>query len=186
LDYRFVYPGSDGGFFGLRKAKAHEPHVPPAVNVRDQVAELERLVGGPIPLSLRAFFELVGEVNFNGDHPTLAPRESDFTPDPLMVCNVEDALAMVDSYERDEDEPAAIEFAPDALHKANVSGGGPYSIAVPQAAADGHVDDEPNDVTFVEYLRIAILGWGGLPGWKDANIAPPSEIERLSENLVQF
>ena len=142
--------------------------------------------GVRFPLSLRAFFELVGEVNFNGDHPTLAPREFDLAPDPLIVCSVGDAIAMVDLYERDDDEPTAIEFAPDALHKANVSGGGPDSIAVPQAAADAHVDDEPNDVTFVEYLRIAILGWGGFPGWKDANIAPPPEIQQLRDDLVRF
>jgi hypothetical protein len=186
MDYRFVYPGSDGGFFGLRKANAHEPHVPPLGNVRVQVAELEHLVGGPIPLSLRAFFEVVGEVNFNGDHPALAPKRSDLAPDPLMMCSVEDAVAMVDSYERDDDEPAVIEFAPDALHKANISGGGPYSITVPQAAADAHVDDEPNDVAFVKYLRTAILSWGGFPGWKDANLPPPSEIERLRDDLVRF
>ena len=186
MDYRFVYPGSDGAFFGLRKAKAHEPHTPPPANVRVQVAELERLVGGPIPLSLRAFFEVVGEVNFNGDHPALAPRGSDLTPDPLMVCSVEDAVAMVESYERDDDELAAIEFAPDALHKANISGGAPYSIAVPQAVADVHVDDEPNDVTFVEYLRIAILGWGGFPGWNDTRLAPPPEIGRLRDDLIRF
>jgi hypothetical protein len=186
MDYRFLYPGSDGGLFGLGKAKAHEPHLPPPSDVRAKIAELESLAGGPIPLSLRAFFEVVGEVNFNGDHPALAPKGSDLTSDPLMVCSVEDAIAMADSYERPDDELAVIEFAPDALHKANISGGAPYSIEVPNPAADAPVEDEPHGVSFVAYLRLAILGWGGFPGWEQTELAPPPEIERLRDQLVRF
>lgn len=186
MDYRFVYPGSDGGFFGLRKAKAHEPHVPPAADVRAKIAELEDLAGGPIPLSLRAFFEVVGEVNFNGDHPSLAPKDSEPAPDPIMVCSVDDAIAMLESADWDDDEPRLIEFAPDALHKANISGGSPYSIEVPSPAADARVEDEPHDTSFVGYLRIAILGWGGFPGWEESKLAPPPEIERLRDQLIRF
>ena len=186
LDYRFVYPGSEGGFFGLRKAKVHEPLVPPTADSRSQVAELEELVGGPIPLSLRAFFSLVGEINLNGSHPSLAPVDSDVAPDPLMVCSVEDAIAMIDSEVRDEDEPARIEFAPDALHKANVSGSGPYFTEVPAEGADGIVQDAPVDGTFVEYLRHAILQWGGFPGWAEAGDSVPAEIAELRAGLIAF
>ena len=48
--------------------------------------------------------------------------------------------------------------APDALHKANVSGGEAYMIALPAAVADAAVEEEPHGVNFVEYLRIAIAG----------------------------
>ncbi len=185
MDYRFVYPGSGGGLFGLRKAQAHRPHVPPGADVRSKIAELEGLVGGPIPLSLRAFFELVGEVNFNGNHDSLAPVDSDVAADPLMVCSVDDAIAMIECEDRDEDEPCVIEFAPDALHKANISGGAPYSIAVPAPAADASVD-EPHEVSFVQYLRIAILRWGGFPGWETANRPLPQELDRLREGLIPF
>ena len=184
LNYRFVYPGSDGSLFGLRKAKEHEPLAAPPAKVRDQIADLEAQAGGPIPLALRAFFEVVGEVNFNGDHPSLAPKQSDVAPDPLMVCSVEEALACVDMYEREEDEPLTLDFAPDALHKANVSGGDPYSFAVPNGAADALVEGEPHGVNFVEYLRIAIA-WGGFPGW-EGQASCPSEIERLREGLRPF
>ena len=184
LDYRFVYPGS-GGFFGLRRAAAHEPHVPPPADARDGIAQLEELAGGAIPLSLRAFFEVVGEVNLNGDHPALAPKDSNIAPDPLMVCGIEEAIAMIESSDRDDDEPVLLEFAPDALHKANVSGGGPYAIALPNPVADARVEDAPQDVPFVDYLRIAILQWGGFPGWEEAKAAP-AELDRLRQGLIPF
>jgi hypothetical protein len=186
LGYRFVYPGSGGGFFGLRKPKAHLPHVPPPADVRATIAEVETVAGGPIPLSLRAFFEVVGEVNFNGDHPSLAPKDSQFPPDPLMVCGADDALAMLESFDSDEDDPLLLEFAPDALHKANISGGAPYSIELPNPAVDAQVQDEPHDVNFVEYLRLAILGWGGFPGWEGAKAPLPPELDELRQGLIPF
>jgi hypothetical protein len=186
IDYRFVYPGSEGGFFGFGKAKAHDPHVPPSAGSAKLIGELEELVGGPIPLSLRAFFEIVGEINFNGSHPVIAPADSDVTPDPLMVCSVEDALAMADGMDPEDGDPARIEFAPDALHKANVSGGGPYFIDVPAETADAMVQDAPQECTFVEYLRDALLRWGGFPGWAQAGGTVPDEIAELRSGLVEF
>lgn len=185
LGYRFVDPGAEGGFFGLRKPKAHQPHVPPAPDASDKVAELEELAGGSIPLSLRAFFTIVGEINFNGSHPRLAPADSSITPDPLMVYSVDDAIAMIESMDRDEDEPAMFEFAPDALHKANVSGSGPYYIDLPSEGADAKVHDAPFKGTFVQYLRDAILNWGGFPGWSEAPEGP-SEIGELRAGLAPF
>jgi hypothetical protein len=186
IDYRFVYPGSEGGFLVFGKAKAHDPHVPPSAGSAKLIGELEELVGGPIPLSLRAFFEIVGEINFNGGHSVIAPADSDVTPDPLMVCSVEDAVAMVDGMDPGDGEPARIEFAPDALHKANVSGGGPYFIDVPAEAADVMVQDAPQECTFVEYLRDSILRWGGFPGWAHAGRTVPDEIAELRSGLVEF
>jgi hypothetical protein len=185
LGYRFVYPGSGGGLFGLRKPQEHLPHVPPPANVRALLTELEDTAGGPMPLSLRAFFEIVGEINFNGDHPSIAPTGSHITPDPLMFCSAEEALEMIGSIDRDDGDPLIIEFAPDALHKANISGGGPYYMEVPHLAADGLVRDAPQEVTLVEYLRTAILGWGGFPGWEGAE-ALPAELDRLREGLIDF
>jgi hypothetical protein len=50
---------------------AQQPHLvvqPPSPEVQDQLRELERLVG-PIPLSLTAWYEEVGAVNFVGIPP---------------------------------------------------------------------------------------------------------------------
>lgn len=185
LGYNFVYPGSSGGLFGLRKPKAHEPIVAPPADVTKKIAELEEQVAGPIPLSLRAFLEVVGEVNLNGDHPTIAPKDSDIAPDPLMVCDIEGALALTSEDYRDEDEDRiSLDFAPDALHKANVSGGSPYSIRLPNGSADAPVEDAPHEVTFVEYLRIAFR-WGGFPGW-EGRANPPAELEQLRTGLIPF
>ena len=75
LGYRFVQPGSGPGLFGLGKPKAHQPHVPAESDSAKLIAQLEDVAGGPIPLSLRAFFDVVGAVNFNGDHSLIAPQE---------------------------------------------------------------------------------------------------------------
>ena len=106
-------------------------------------------------------------------------------PDPLMVYSVEDAIAMIESMDRDEDEPAMFEFAPDALQKANVSGSGPYYIDLPSEGADAKVRDAPFKGTFVQYLRDAILNWGGFPGWSEAPEVPP-EIGELRVGLTPF
>ena len=184
MGYRLVYPGSTG-LLGLRKATAHEPRVPPPADASARVAELQEVAGGAIPLSLRAFFEVVGEVNLNGSHPSLAPAESDVAPDPLMVCGIEEAIAMIESSDRDDDGPLLLDFAPDALHKANVSGGDPYAIALPNSGADARVEDAPEDSLFVEYLRIAILDWGGFPGWR-GHSDPPPDLDRLRDGLIPF
>ncbi len=57
LDYRFEYP--------------NEAVQPPAPDAAAGLDEFERVVG-QIPLSLRAWCEIVGEVNFIGNHPSLA------------------------------------------------------------------------------------------------------------------
>ncbi|HVH37137.1 MAG TPA: hypothetical protein VM757_00920, partial [Sphingomicrobium sp.] len=78
-----------------------------------------------------------------------------------------------------------VEFAPDALHKANVSGGNPYSLEVPVEAVDAPVVDGPTDSYFVEYLRHTILGWGGFPGWERAKQVP-AQLDALRRDLVLF
>jgi hypothetical protein len=61
----------------------------------------------------------------------------------------------------------AIDFSPDDLHKAEISGGPPYAIEAPNLAVDGIVLWEIHQTTFVNYLRTVIqhAGLGGLsPG----------------------
>ena len=54
----------------LDYAREHHPILsPPGPEVHEQFAALERLVGGPIPLSLYAWYEHVGVVDFIGTAP---------------------------------------------------------------------------------------------------------------------
>ena len=181
LGYKFVAPGERGGLFGLRKPTEHEPHVEPNADSWQHIVELEKACGGPIPLSLRAFYEVVGEVNFLGRHGSISPEDSDVLSDPLVVSGIEEAIGSVDAW---DDEDCLIAFAPDALHKANISGGDPYMISVPAPFADVRVDGEPHEVEFVQYLRLA-LARGGFPGWENAKLQPP-ELERLRAGLLAF
>jgi hypothetical protein len=48
--------------------------VPPAPSIADDIAQYEAFAGGSIPLSLKAWCEIVGSVHFDGTHPILSFR----------------------------------------------------------------------------------------------------------------
>lgn len=146
--------------------------VPPP-DATAQIEALERAAGGPCPLSLRAFWEVVGAVNWKwredavvrsapwGDALELAEA------DPLYVDGVASSTWYVDEW-RDrlqEEDPIVVgplmaSLAPDYLHKANISGGAPYEIRLPNAAADGLFENEEHELPFVEYLRLTFARGG--------------------------
>jgi hypothetical protein len=158
------------------------PHTPPDSRIWKTLQKLQK-AAGPYPLSLRAFYDVVGSVDFMGAHQALDPKGAAFAPDPLVVYGAADALQQLDAFEPDEDGGMQLILAPDDLHKANVSGGDPYSIAVPAPVADALVESEPNSVNFVEYLRL-VFAWGGFPGWKNGDAILPSELEMLRKDLL--
>jgi hypothetical protein len=136
---------------------------------------------GILPLSLRAFHEIVGEVNLIGSHPGVNPRGGSVAADPLVVYGLHDQLVELD----DEDEDASIiVIAPDDLHKADTSGGDSYAMAIPDPRADGELVNERHGLLFVDYLRMCFQ-FGGFPGY-DGLAVRPSELASLSEGLVQF
>jgi hypothetical protein len=153
-----------------------EPFVPAS----GDTTELDRLeqLAGPLPLALRCWFEDVGEVNFIGGHPDW---RFDY-PDPLVLDSTPEFL--VSEYRQWEDDRGTrwdagaftADLAPDYLHKADVSGGAPYSMTVPNGAADGLLLWERHQTTLVNYLRITFR-WAGFPGWErgllDGWAAPP-------------
>jgi hypothetical protein len=83
-----------------------------------------------------------------------------------------------------DSEEKWIIIAPDALHKANISGGGPYQIEVPNLAADGVLQCEDHGLYFVEYLRL-VFRFGGFPGYEGTEYPPP-ELAELSADLRSF
>jgi hypothetical protein len=118
---------------------------------------------GAIPLSLRSFWQVVGEVTLVGRAP--GGGLPDYS-DPLWVEGPAAALVELDDGAGQGDAAGGFlcPIAPDVLHKDNVSGGAPYAISLPNTAFDAPVEQEWHGAAFVTYLRTAILEWGGFPG----------------------
>jgi hypothetical protein len=57
----------------------------PSSTVADEIAEIEKWAGSPLPLSLRAWCEIVGSVSLVGTHPALAFQAGHQTP--MMFIN---------------------------------------------------------------------------------------------------
>ena len=137
---------------------------PPSADIHDQIGRFERQYA-VLPLSLRMFYEVVGEVHLIGAHPTLAPPDGPVAADPLVVYALDDGL--VDDDEEEDGGPSVITIAPDDLHKANISGGDPYQIGIPDLRADGELLNERHRLLFVDYLRLCFR-FGGFPGYNGA------------------
>jgi hypothetical protein len=152
-------------------------HTPPNRRVDTQIRQLEK-AAGTLPISLRAFYEVVGSVNWIGNHPSLSPARSPLCTDPLVV----EPLEMVVEFAIEEG--VSIIIAPDALHKADTSGGDPYQIELPNPAADGILLFENHDLYFVDYLRLAFR-FGGFPGYEGIE-HPPPELAELRADLHSF
>ncbi|MFO0590352.1 MAG: hypothetical protein U0441_22610 [Polyangiaceae bacterium] len=147
---------------------------------------------GPLPISLHAFYEIVGGVGFDRDldgieksHLALA------SADPLVVLPIEDATAWLGSpgkgldADRDPEAPRFLVLAPDRLGKTRASGGSPYTMKLPSRAADAFVLHERHDLPFVAYLRLAMT-WGGFPDLERAPRKPRTLLAKLTKDLLPF
>ena len=113
--------------------------------------------------------------------------DADLTADPLVIWPCIDALVdelPADGSERESPSRYFLGFAPDALHKANVSGGDGPHIAFGDASMDAPLlGDDWEGVPFVTYLRTT-FAWGGFPGLRD-EVNPPRELlDSLREGLL--
>jgi hypothetical protein len=257
---------------GYQFAHPDRAFVPSDEGFRRLVADVERRAG-PLPLSLWAWCDVVGEVNFMGSHPKLgtyvpprdmrkaaqgflasfaqhggsapaggdsvrqsfeltqrllndavqristgqprspeqdagvraskelleqlqrpgpAPVGPDVDSDPLVVepyfGDLEDDLEDgeddegADETELEAAEPYSVIIAPDAVHKTGHSGGSPYCIDFPDAAADAPLQGDEDYGTFVEYLRVCFR-WGGFPGLRASAKPPREELAYLTQGL---
>lgn len=147
------------------------------------IARLEHEVG-PVPLAVKLFWQHIGSVDLCGDHAEWTGCD---LPDPLVVYPPSVALAELDDFMSDRQErlrvafPFSIPVAPDALHKANLSGGMWVSVSVPAVADDPPLNDAGHDSTFLGVLENAIQ-WGGFPGLSScaAHSWPIDELRRAS------
>lgn len=165
------------------------PFVPATPGAAGYVAWLESTIG-PVPLLLSSWIRLVGDVWLVGTHPRW-PTSSD--ADPLVI-EVErtrypdrDARgAVLHEFEFWRDQsgtpgPYRLTVAPDALHKANVSGGAPYGIVLPDRSAEGWIVAE-EESSFLSYLRAA-FDHGGFPG-DPGDGARQAVIRELARDLL--
>ena len=161
IGWRFKFPMTG-------PPSAYCVHARPRPDVKDKVASLEGLCG-PLPASIRAWWEVVGTVCFMREPPD---DQEQPLPDPLVVGPIEAVIAEFHEWESDAEfrrlQPVFhAPLAPDEFHKDDISGGAPYAIALPSSGADSVLLNEWHGTTFVGYLREAFR-WAGLPGWSRA------------------
>jgi hypothetical protein len=171
----------------------------PRTEDREVIRRIEQFAGASLPVSLRAFWEIVGGINFvwdyeSGDAPNLGVDLPMDEMDPLCV----DALGVVTHlFEEWEEQragvdpeladPLNLDLAPDYLHKANISGGGPYGIELPFLGADPIFANEAHELPFVDYLRLCFR-WAGFPRL-ERHAAPPDVrhfLQVMSKDLEPF
>lgn len=140
------------------------------------IERIEQLTQGKLPASLKAFWRCVGGINWVWDYHLPDPRPSLGVDlplnqlDPLCVDPARVVSHLLDDWEDENQtphpelcEPIILDLAPDHYHKANISGGSPYSICLPDRAGDPIFEFEPHRLPFVDYLRLA-FDWCGFPG----------------------
>jgi hypothetical protein len=188
--------GADGYEFGVypdgTPSSASFGFVRPDASSRRHLEELEN-AAGPIPISLRTFWEVVGSVSLIGRSPRKDwPEYTDplYIDSPLL--GIDDCRDWEGNDGWCETESFLCTLAPDVFHKDRVSGGAPYGVRLPDPNADAVLRWEWHDVHFIQYLRIAILEWGGFPGLSPSNPArggtsrPPDFLYELKRDLLKF
>ena len=181
----------------------------PKARLIEKVTKLEQLAG-PIPLSLRVFYEVIGQIGFYGIHPsfgvnlagyedqdgswleTLSTEYYDFyynaeagkLSDPLAI-EFPYKEVVLEYYVYDFLEPGKyyIPIAPDIYHKADTSGAGSTLIGFPNQNIDGILHGDWEGRYFVEYLREAFR-WGGFPGLKKYPSHDKETLAFLTEGLL--
>jgi hypothetical protein len=161
----------DAGYQLMAQDRAH---VPPAADAGAQLDAFERK-HGPLPLSLRAFYQFVGTVNFMQSADQLVQwHKREDAPEPvpeLRYAGEYDPLVIgpLDHEGAEWDHGPgrhAWYLAPDECHKANYSGGMNYHVLLPDNGADfriyGMICDEVDQFGdwFVDYLRETFRGGG--------------------------
>ena len=129
------------------------------------VAEIESTVGR-VPLALKLFWLRIGSIDLSGSHPDWYAAGY---LDPLIVFPPAIAHYELNDYVLDRTERDRlgigyeVPIAPDYFHKANVSGGPPYSIPIPASEDDPLLRHTPKPETFLEHIERG-LRFGGFPG----------------------
>jgi hypothetical protein len=156
----------------------------------NRISRLENYLLGPLPVSLKAWFECVEHVSFIGSHPVLnpvrlehsavpmtTPASQSALPDPLAIMGLPDEVDY-ESWESAEGYPIAV----DEFFKANINREDRYYMDFRDSRADTIFKDWRND-NFVAYLR-RVFRWGGFPGWERHPNPPSKLVAELTDGLV--
>jgi hypothetical protein len=173
----------------------------------DTEVNIQRIadIAGSLPLSLRAWWEIVGSVDLHGAFDDAARAVEDGSwryADALFVTPVADAVKLLIAEQAAHEKvssSARVAIAPDVYAKGKISGGPPYEIRLPDKRADapflnvviflplppgGKVSRQRlgTSETFVDYLRRSFR-WGGFPGCAFVDC---QEEERLLPLIAQL
>ena len=163
----------------------------PATGLEERICDLETLTGAPLPVALTAFWRVVGSVR-------LVPDDVDAVPDnlaildPLEIVDPDTAWWSVEEWQEDTDGlhpeiagPLGLALSADHLHKADISGGPPYSVRLPDPGPDPLFREDTRRLPFTDYLRHALAGYG----FARAEHADPEArrwLDALPARLVDF
>jgi hypothetical protein len=117
------------------------------------------------------------------------PGYSRVQSDPLVVWSAESALRDVEErldhgeFSLPPTGRIVLPLAPDKLHKHGYSGDDAVGLLVPDSRIDG-LWSEPR-MSFIKYMRMSLLDWGGFPGFRESPGVPPV-LEELRGGLVAF
>jgi hypothetical protein len=150
LGYEFQYPD--------------QVYIPPTAEGRRRLDQLESRIG-PMPLSLRAFYEVVGTVDFTQSWTQLVQynRPERKSSPELLYLGEYDPLVVGPLDEKPEpgSESGHYFLAADEFHKANYSGGESYQVVLPDPRADFPISGMYGvDEFLVPYLRATFVGGG--------------------------
>lgn len=177
---------------------------PPGAKTAKALAEIEKISEGPLPIALRAFYEIVGSVDLTADPE--AELDDDAVAlaalgrlDPILVVPPEVALKML----QEEAQAMKTRFPPELQEPVTTLylGGDPDFKADPKASGDDRpyrvdifagragaplLTPDRRPIDFVAYLREVVLagGFRGLAGSTDEATARPRAL--LTKDLTPF
>ena len=157
---------------------------PPTAKTPEYITTLEKLAGS-LPLSLKCWYEEVGTVNFIGLFPGNEQKDGPQL-DPLYIEPLESLLQIVQTFiEIGGESEIELMLAPDAYHKYGYSGGGAYSISIPNKQFDTLLMNEAHETTFINYLRLC-LSAGGFAGREIHEYVSQEILLFLTKDLYSF
>jgi hypothetical protein len=145
---------------------------PPAAKT---VTAIEKALHGPLPVSLRAAFEIIGACDLTGAFPG---HPASLESDAFVLVDAKSALEEALD-EGDGEAQVSLAIAPDIVGKAGFSGGQEV-VLVPDGSLDAPVVGVAGEPLFLDRLR-EVFRWGGFPGLAGAKGELGATVRRLAE-----